>query len=84
MKLELTVATEIPCELVARIDPGMTTLAGHAGGTQVNAAGDQVTVPLAIGNQLLSLYFSGAAPIRLQLRSDGRLLAEGALSLSDP
>ena len=84
MSLELTIATEIPCELVARIDPGMTTLAGHGGGTQVNAAGDQVTVPLAIGSQALSLNFLGAAPIRLQLRSGGRLLAEGALAASDP
>jgi hypothetical protein len=39
---------------------------------------------LATGSRVFVLDFSGAGPIQLQLRSGGRLLAEGRLSVSDP
>ncbi len=44
----------------------------------------EVTVPLATGNQAVAVDLSGTAPIQLELRAGGRLLAEGSLSLSDP
>ena len=51
---------------------------------KLTAASDQVTVQLATGSEVFALDFSGAAPIQLQLRSGGRLLGEGRLSVSDP
>jgi hypothetical protein len=87
MRLELTVSTTFPCEVVARFDPATTSFvgdAGDAGDAQVTAAGDLVNARLAAGRQVLSLDFSGASPIRLQLRSEGRTLGEGTLAVSDP
>ena len=83
MRLELTVSTTIPCEVVARFDPATTTFVGTTGEAQVTAAGDLVNARLAAGRQVLSLDFSGASPIQLQLRSDGRTLEEGTLAMSD-
>jgi hypothetical protein len=84
MKLELTVSAAFPCEVVARFDPATTTLVGNAGDALVTAAGDLVNARLAAGRRALSLDFSGASPIRLQLRSEGRLLGEGTLAVSEP
>jgi hypothetical protein len=84
MRLELTVSTTFPCEVVARFDPATTSFVGDAGDAQVTAAGDLVNARLAAGRQVLSLDFSGASPIRLQLRSEGRTLGEGTLAVSDP
>lgn len=84
MKLELTVSSTFPCEVVARFDPATTRLIGNTGDARLTAAGDLVNARLAAGRQVLSLDFSGASPIRLQLRSEGRLLGEGTLAVSDP
>lgn len=84
MKLELTVSTTIPCEVVARIDSATTTFVGDPGDARVTAAGDLVNARLAAGRQVLSLDFSGTSPIQLQLRSGGRLLGEGTLAVSGP
>ena len=51
---------------------------------ELTVASDQVAVHLPTGREAFALDFSGAAPIRLQLRSGGRLLGEGRLSVSDP
>ena len=84
MRLELTVSTTRPCEVVARFDSATTSFVGDAGNAQVTAAGDLVNARLAAGRQVLSLDFSGASPIRLQLRSEGRTLGEGTLAVGDP
>lgn len=84
MRLELTVSTTFPCEVVARFDSATTSFVGGAGDAQVAAAGDLVNARLAAGRQVLSLDFSGASPIRLQLRSEGRTLGEGMLAVGDP
>ena len=48
---------------------------------QLTAARDRVSIQPAMGRQAVVLEFSGAAPIRLQLRSGGRLLGEGTLAV---
>jgi len=83
-RLELDVSTAIPCEVIAHIDPAKTALVGNSGGARLTAANDQVSVRLPAGKRVFALEFSGAAPIRLQLRAGGRLLAEGSLSATDP
>jgi len=84
LRLELKLSTTIPSEVIATIDPATTTFVGKTGDAQLTAASGQVTVQPAIGSQTVVLDFSGAAPIQLQLRSGGRLLGEGRLSVSDP
>jgi anti-sigma factor RsiW len=84
MRLELVVSTTFACEVIARIDPSTTTLLGNGDDARVTAAGDQVEARLSAGRQVVSLDFSGAAPIRLQLRSGDQLLAEGRLSVGSP
>ena len=81
LRLELDVVTAIPCEVVAAIDPVATTFVGKTGDAQLTAARDRITIQPAMGRQAVSLEFSGAAPIRLQLRSGGRLLGEGTLAV---
>ncbi len=84
LRLEMNTTATIPCEVIASIDPATTTFVGKTGDAQLTDATGQVTVQLAIGSQAFVLDFSGAAPIRLQLRSEGRLLQEGRLSVSGP
>lgn len=81
LRLELDVVTTIPCEVIAAIDPVATTFVGKTGDAQLTAARDRVTIQPAMGRQAVSLEFSGAAPIQLQLRSGGRLLGEGTLAV---
>ena len=84
LRLELNVSTTMPCEVIARIDPATTTFVGGANETQLTVASNQVAVQVPTGSEVFALEFSGAAPIQLQLRSGGRLLGEGRLSVSDP
>lgn len=83
LTLEVNSSATIPFEVIARIDPAATTYVGSSGNALLNAAGGQITVQPAIGSQAVVLEFSGAAPIQLELRSGGRLLGEGKLSVSD-
>jgi hypothetical protein len=83
LRLELNSSATIPCEIIARIDPTTTTFVGKAGAGALTTANGQVTVVPAMGSQQVVLDFSGAAPIRLELRSDGQLLGEGSLSVSN-
>lgn len=83
-RLELNSTATIPCEVIARIDPAMTTLVGNSGDAHLTTSSGQVTVRLETGSQAVKLDFSGAAPIQLELRSGGRLLGEGRLSVRDP
>jgi hypothetical protein len=83
LRLELNSSTAIPCEIIARIDPGTTTFVGKTGDAELASSSGQVTVKPGIGNQAVMLDFSGAAPIHLELRSGGRLLGEGSLSVSN-
>jgi anti-sigma factor RsiW len=83
LSLELDLTTNIPCEVVARIDPATTAFLGSRGDSEPNVANGQVVVQLESGRRVFALDFSGTAPIALQLRSAGRVLAEGRLSVSD-
>jgi len=83
LRLELNSSTTIPCEIIARIDPATTIFVGKTGDAALSTTNSQVTVVPAMGSQEVVLDFSGAAPIRLELRSDGRLLGEGSLSVSN-
>jgi hypothetical protein len=84
LRLELHLSTTIPCEVIARIDPATTAILGSTGDAQLDTANGEATVQLATGSRVFVLDFSGAGPVQLQLRSGGRLLAEGRLSVSDP
>lgn len=83
VSLELDLSTSIPCEVIARIDPATTAFLGSRGDAQPNVGSGQVAVRLASGRKAFALDFAGTAPIELQLRSDGRVLAEGRLSVND-
>ena len=83
LRLELNSTAAFRSEVVARIDPATTTFVGNTGAAPLGVAQDRVTIPVAVGSQLDVLEFSGAAPIRLELRAGGRLLAQGQLSISD-
>jgi anti-sigma factor RsiW len=84
LRLDLGLAATIPCEIVASVDPSTTTLVGSSGDAQLSLAQGQVTIDADVGRRDLVLDFAGTAPVRLELRSSGRLLAEGSLSVSDP
>jgi hypothetical protein len=84
IRLELNLSAGMPCEVIARFDPATTALIGKPDDARVTAASGQVIVQSAAGSQVFVLEFSGAAPIELQLRSGGRLLGEGRLSVSSP
>jgi hypothetical protein len=83
LSLELDLTTSIPCEVIARIDPATTAFLGSRGDSQPHVAGGQVVVRLESGRRVFALDFSGTAPIELQLKSAGRVLAEGRLSVND-
>jgi hypothetical protein len=84
LRLELNLSTTIPSEVIARIDPATTAFVGDPGDAELEPESGLATVQLAAGSQVFVLDFSGAGPIHLQLRSGGRLLAEGRLSVSKP
>lgn len=84
LRLELTLSTTIPSEVIARIDPATTAFVGDPGDARLEPESGLATVQLAAGSQVFVLDFSGAGPIDLQLRSGGRLLAEGKLSVGKP
>jgi hypothetical protein len=83
LRLELNSTAAFRSEVIARIDPAMTTFVGNASAAPLGVAKDRVTIPVAVGSQLDVLEFSGTAPIRLELRSDGQLLGAGTLSVSE-
>lgn len=83
LRLELDSTATIRSELIARIDTATTTFVGSSGDARLTAANGEVRVQLAAGTQSSMLEFSGAAPIQLELRSGGRLLGEGELSVRD-
>ena len=83
LRLELNSTATIASEVVAMIDPAMMALVGNSGEAQLTTTNGQVTVRLAPGSQFSVLEFSGAAPIHLELRSDGRLLNAGKLSVTE-
>ncbi|MEX2150908.1 MAG: hypothetical protein WD793_11895 [Steroidobacteraceae bacterium] len=84
LRLELRLSATIPSEVIARIDPATTAFVGDPGAAQLDPASGLATVQLATGSQVFVLDFSGAGPIQLQLRSGGRMLAEGRLSVGKP
>jgi hypothetical protein len=83
LRLELDLLTNVPCEVIARIDPAATTFVARTGEAKLAAAKDQISVQPGIGRQHLVLEFAGAGLIQLQLRSGGRLLGEGTLRVND-
>jgi anti-sigma factor RsiW len=84
LHLEIASLAATPGELAVKIDPAATSLAGSAGDASVTAAGDEVGVQLPAGRHVRMLDFSGSAPIRLELRADGRVLGQAELPVTDP
>jgi hypothetical protein len=82
LHLELASSAARPGELAVKIDPAATSLTGHPGNASLAAAGDEVAVQLPAGSHVTVLDFSGAAPIRLELRVEGRAVGEAQLSVS--
>jgi len=81
LRLELNSSATIPFEIIAKTDPAAMTYVGRTGDAQLTASGGQFTVQPAIGSQAVILEFSGSAPIQLELRSGGRVLGGGTLSI---
>lgn len=81
LRLELEVSSPIPCEIVARVDPSTTTLVGSFGDATPTSTAGQITLDAAAGRRAFVLDFAGSAPIHLELRSGGRLLVDGRLSV---
>jgi anti-sigma factor RsiW len=78
-RLEIRASAPRPCEVAVQFDPAATTFAGDAAST---AADGEVIVRLPAGRQATVLEFSGAAPLSLELRADGRTLGSARLPLS--
>lgn len=78
--LELRLAGSVPYQVAAVFDPTETVYVGKSGAALVADSGSEVLVKSGIGLQDFALEFSRVAPIRLQVRANGRLLGEGQLS----
>ena len=83
LRLELHSTTTHRCEVIARIDPTVTTFVGNSDKPYLTTPNGQVVIQLAPGSQSFVLDFSGAAPIQLELRSGHQLLGQGTLSVSN-
>jgi hypothetical protein len=83
LRLELDSSTRMPVEVAVRFDPSTTSFAGSSGGSPLAAGRDEIVVRLPAGRQRTALDFSGDAPVRLELRAGGSVLATAALALSD-
>lgn len=84
LRLELASSAARPGELAVKIDPAATSLAGSADDVSLAGKRDEVTVRLPAGRHVSVLDFSGASPLRLELRAEGRVIAEARLSVSEP
>jgi hypothetical protein len=84
LRLEIASTAARPGELAVKIDPAAMSLAGSTGDAPLAAAGDEVTVRLPAGRHVTVLEFSGAAPLRLELRAEGRVVGKAQLSFSGP
>ena len=84
LRLELKLSATRPSEIIAAFDPATTALVGKPAGTQPNPVSGQVVIRSEAGTRLFVLDFSRAAPIELQLRAGGQLLAQGTLSTVAP
>lgn len=78
-RLEIRATSPRPCEVAVKFDPAVTSWAGD--GT-ARAADGEVIVRLPAGQQATVLEFSGAAPLSLELRAEGRTLGTARLPLS--
>ncbi len=84
LHLEIASSATTSGELAVKIDPAATSLAGSADDASVTAAGDEVGVQLPAGRHVRVLEFSGSAPIRLELRAEGRVLGQAELPVNAP
>lgn len=84
LRLEVASSATRPGEIAVKIDPAATSLARSAGDVSLTGKGDEVTVRLPAGRHVSVLEFSGAAPIRLELRAEGRAIGEAQLSVNAP
>lgn len=84
LRLELDSTAAKPSELAVKIDPAATKLTSSAGDAPLAAAGDELTVQLPAGRHVTVLDFAGAAPTRLELRAEGRVIGKAQLSVSEP
>lgn len=84
IRLELRLSATRPSEVIAGFDPATTSLVGKPAGVQLNPVSGQVVIRSEAGTRVFLLDFSRAAPIELQLRAGGQLLAQGTLSTVAP
>jgi hypothetical protein len=84
LRLELTSSAARQGELAVKIDPAATSFAGSAGDASLTGERDEVAIRLPAGRHVSVLDFSGASPLRLELRAEGRVIAEARLSVSEP
>ena len=78
-RLEIRATAPRPCEVAVQFDPALTSWTGDAA---ASSADGEVIVRLPAGRQATVLEFSGAAPLSLELRADGRTLGSTRLPLS--
>jgi hypothetical protein len=84
LRLELASSAARQGELAVKIDPAATSFAGSAGDVSLTGERDEVAIRLPAGRHVSVLDFSGASPLRLELRAEGRVIAEARLSVSEP
>lgn len=84
LRLELNLSATRPSEVFAGFDPATTSLVGKPAGARLDSVSGQVVIQSEAGTQIYVLDFSRAAPIELQLRAGGQLLAQGTLSTVAP
>jgi hypothetical protein len=84
LRLELKLSATKPGEVIVGFDPAATSLVGEPAGLQLDSASGRVVIQSEAGTRIHVLDFSRTAPIEMQLRAGGQLLAQGTLSTVAP
>jgi hypothetical protein len=84
LRLELKLSATRPSEVIAGFDPAATSLVGEPAGVGLDSVNGQIVIQSEAGTRSFLLDFSRAAPIELQLRTGGQLLAQRTLSAVAP
>ena len=84
LRLELKLSATRPSEVIAGFDPAATFLVAAPAGVRLDSASGQAVIRSEAGTRIYLLDFSRAAPIELQLRTGGQLLAQRTLSAAAP
>jgi hypothetical protein len=84
LRIELKLAATEPSEVIAGFDPAATSLVGQPAGVRLDSASGRIFIQSEAGTGVYVLDFSRAAPIELELRTGGQLLAQDTLSAVAP